>query len=300
MNIVMKTKTNLVAAIILLGIAFLPMVSLAQQLPEYSHYQNNPYLINPAVAGSIEQTPVYLTTRKQWMGFGKGAPSTTVLSAHKRVDNTAIGGYVFNDNFGNISRNGANLTYAYHARLNDEMQLSFAVSGSICKYNHDQSEYEHIESGDPAIFQSKISTIIPNSDIGVYLYSNSFFAGLSAMQLLNSKMILGFDNQDKNYTVNHYNLYAGYILPASETLDIQPSVLLKSANLNNNEIDINIRATFNNSFFVGATYSTSSAVSVLLGMHHKNYSFGYVYDYSLSNLAKYSHGTHEVLLGIVF
>jgi len=44
-----------------------------QQLPVYSQYMMNKFLINPAVAGSEGYTAFNLTSRKQWLGI-KDAP----------------------------------------------------------------------------------------------------------------------------------------------------------------------------------------------------------------------------------
>ena len=56
----------------------------AQQLPVYSQYIFNKYLINPAVAGADGYTSINLTTRQQWAGY-KGAPQTYSLSAQGRL-----------------------------------------------------------------------------------------------------------------------------------------------------------------------------------------------------------------------
>jgi type IX secretion system PorP/SprF family membrane protein len=44
-------------------------ISSAQQLPLYSQYIYNKFLINPAVAGSDGYTSLNLTARKQWVGL---------------------------------------------------------------------------------------------------------------------------------------------------------------------------------------------------------------------------------------
>ena len=52
----------------------------AQQEPTYSQYMLNPFLINPAAAGSEGTTSVNLTGREQWVGIN-GAPSTYTFTA---------------------------------------------------------------------------------------------------------------------------------------------------------------------------------------------------------------------------
>ena len=47
----------------------------AQQLPVYSQYMMNGFLINPAVAGHEGYTAINITAREQWLGM-KDAPGT--------------------------------------------------------------------------------------------------------------------------------------------------------------------------------------------------------------------------------
>ena len=51
------------------------VIGYGQQLPVYSQYMMNKFLINPAVAGSEGYTAFNLTSRKQWLGI-KDAPLT--------------------------------------------------------------------------------------------------------------------------------------------------------------------------------------------------------------------------------
>ena len=56
----------------------------AQQVPLYSQYMMNGFLLNPAVAGSEGYTAVNLTVREQWLGL-KDAPKTQALSGQTRM-----------------------------------------------------------------------------------------------------------------------------------------------------------------------------------------------------------------------
>jgi len=47
----------------------LQQTSHAQQLPLYSQYLYNKFLINPAVAGSDGFTSLNITAREQWVGY---------------------------------------------------------------------------------------------------------------------------------------------------------------------------------------------------------------------------------------
>jgi type IX secretion system PorP/SprF family membrane protein len=75
---------------ILFVLLILPLFSKGQQDPMYSQYMMNPYLINPAYAGSKGYTAYSLAARQQWLGFDNAkAPSTQALSVETRILQTS-------------------------------------------------------------------------------------------------------------------------------------------------------------------------------------------------------------------
>ncbi len=65
------------------GIGIVPVSS--QQLPRFSQYYSNEFLINPSVAGNDGRTIVNLAARKQWVGFYDYTPSSYLLSVQGRI-----------------------------------------------------------------------------------------------------------------------------------------------------------------------------------------------------------------------
>ena len=116
----------------------------AQQLPLYSQYMMNGFLLNPAITGSESYTPVRITARQQWIGI-EGAPSTQAISAHHpfKSKNMGVGGYLFNDKFGPVSRTGILTSYAYHINLNRmDSKLGFGLS--VCAFQYKMDELQFI------------------------------------------------------------------------------------------------------------------------------------------------------------
>jgi hypothetical protein len=53
--------------------------------------------------------------------------------------------------------------------------------------------------------------------------------------------------------------------------------------------------------WLGLSYRTKDALSVMLGYLHKNWMMvGYSFDYTTTRLRNYSSGTHEIVLGLRF
>src|SRR5512133_1613181 len=124
-------------------------LSEAQQLPTYSQYTFNKFLLNPAAAGSDGYTTISVVAREQWVGL-KETPRTHSITVDSRLlrnsfisKNASVrkkkrlssrsgrvgwAGHIFNDHYGPLDRTGIEGTYAYHIAF-DEGQISFGLSG---------------------------------------------------------------------------------------------------------------------------------------------------------------------------
>jgi len=67
------------------------------------------------------------------------------------------------------------------------------------------------------------------------------------------------------------------------------------------QLDISAKVTYLKKIWVGVGYRTEDAVYALIGYTYQdNLTFGYSYDYSLSDIRNYSFGTNEIFIGIRF
>ena len=64
-------------------------LAFGQQLPVYSQYLYNKFLINPSIAGSDGYTSVSLTAREQWVGYG-GAPINVYRVGNRLILNNGF------------------------------------------------------------------------------------------------------------------------------------------------------------------------------------------------------------------
>lgn len=268
----------------------------AQQLPLYSQYMNNELIINPAVSGTLDHSPLQLSFRNQWTGFN-GSPTTYVLSYHKKQkDNVGLGAVLFNDNTGGaINRTGLALSYAYHIPLSNG-KLSLSLAANINQYTFDSSELSPNDP-DPLIDGSSESSFVPDATFGAYYYTDKFFAGFSVPNLIETPININTAVDNTNSLIRHYFLHTGYKLEVNDNLDLQPSLMLKSIITTGVQYDLNLRALLKDKMWFGASYRDQDAVVLMYGVNYKNYFVGYSYDATLSDIRNYSSGSHEVFLG---
>ena len=302
----------------------------AQLRPQYTQYILNQYIINPAVAGIEPYTDIKLSHRQQWVGI-EDAPVTSYITVHGSIGATrensnptsrvpagenprgtyywdnylsaephhGWGVTVFNDKTGPISRLAAYGTYAYHVGLSATTSISGGINLGIVRNSLDMSKLEFDDPNDPVLGNSQaFNRIRPDLGAGIWLYSRSFFGGVSVMQILDQGMgsnAVAMPDQ-RGYPV--FIGTAGFRFMANEQINIIPSVVVRQTKGLPLGIDINAKALYLDRFWGGASYRVNNSVSAMVGMYVNSFlSIGYAYDYTLGNLGQYTGSTHEVVLG---
>jgi len=275
---------------------FVAISSNAQQLPLYSQYMNNELIINPAVSGTQSYSPLQISFRNQWAGFN-GSPNTQAISFHRRQKkNVGLGAVLFNDNTGGaINRTGMILSYAYHIPV-AKGKLSLALAANLNQYTFD-SEGLISNDPDPLIDGSSESSFVPDATFGAYYYSDKFFTGFSVHNLIQTPININTAVSYTNSLIRHYFLHTGYNHKINENISLQPSFMLKSVISTGVQYDVNLRATYKDQMWLGASYRNQDAIVMMYGINYKNYFAGYSYDITMSDIGNYSNGSHEVFLG---
>ena len=118
--------------------------------------------------------------------------------------------------------------------------------------------------------------------------------GFGINQLIQSKLNK-FDEFNNFYTgpnrlVRHYHLSASYSAPINDNIQLDPYVLLRSTFINPPQLELGVKSTFNEMFFVGLNYRNAESMIALLGLNYKNAVLAYSYDYPLGDIRSYSNG----------
>ncbi len=271
--------------------------AFAQQQPLYSQYMLNSFLLNPAIAGTDEASPIRLTLRQQWMGI-ENAPSTQAVSGHtllKSLANCGVGGFVYRDKFGPVSQTGIHGALAYHLKLNSNTNLSFGLSISGFQYVIDESELNIINPNDPSITGKTETIWVSDANSGLYLSNPHFYVGFSSTQLIQKNLRINENNLSS--MVRHYYLTSGYYLKLNDYYTLVPSILLKTTEFTPVQLDLNAQLNYKNLMFFAISYRPKDASIAMVGLKKERFQFGYAFDYTLSNISTYTHGSHELMIG---
>jgi len=296
--------------------------AFGQQLPLFSQYLYNKFLINPAVAGSDGYTSVSLTAREQWVGY-YGAPRTVSFSMQTRMlkksyilkqtrvkrqiyrpksdGKVGLGGYIFSDKNGLVQRTGFQASYAYHMWLQKSTQLSMGLALTGYHYKINEKEINFEDPNEPWLNNNlRRGMFVPDVTFGAYLLNANYCLGFSADQLFEASAKIG-SYAYKNFKINrHYYLFGSYDFSSGNYNVIQPSFILMMSEQFKPQADMGVTYIYNQDFWTGLAFRTSGALIANVGVKYENMFIGYAFDFTLQEIQRITYGTHEITFALKF
>jgi len=277
----------------------------AQQMALHSQFMLNDYALNPAISGTKGYTPLTLSVRRQWMGI-KEAPVTQFISGHGYLGyNIGMGAMLFNEASGPTRRTGVAVSGAYHILLksNDREQhtISLGLSGMLTQHYLDKEKLITYLPDDPTIIAAYNNQMVPDVNFGAYYHNeNKYYFGISAFNLIQTKKDLyNIPNDIKNNFVRNYYIIGGGDLNLNDKVTLHPSMVVQGIEALPIQIDFNVRGIYLDKFWLGGSYRHQDAVVAMVGYKYYEFSIGYAYDITLSNIRQFSSGSHEIVLTLL-
>jgi type IX secretion system PorP/SprF family membrane protein len=221
--------------LMLLSMVVSIFVSKGQQVPDFpvSYRLFNPFIFNPAIAGSKDFSSVDLLISNSGSSNSQAASGNLRISKSQKeyfssqstpeFTKIGAGGYLFNDRNDSSRNIGFGGTGSYHLQL-DKNALSFLSFGVSVKgiFN----DY----SGNSDLNKPAEKSFFPQIDAGVYYYSSSYYAGISVTNILGNP---GKPDSLGYYTIpcsRQFYLQAGYKIVVSKSLNIilEPFLIVNS------------------------------------------------------------------------
>lgn len=311
------------------------ITSFAQQLPHYTQYILNNYIINPAIAGIENYTDVKISHRHQWVGID-GAPVTTYLTIQsplkksdyeretatgfhasgenprgkaywqeytKAEPHAGIGLTILNDRTGPLNRFAAYGTFAYHLGISPRTSISAGISAGIKNTTLNADKLSFDVPVDPAVAGSGyLNRLSPDINAGIWLYSADYFAGLSAQNIIPTRLKFAEDTVKLvgGRLVPHLFLTAGYKYFLTDDITFLPSGLLKYIASTPISFDINAKFQYRDFMWLGGSYRYQDSFAAMVGINISNtINIGYSYDITTSRLNTVSNGSHEIVVGFL-
>lgn len=316
----------IIKAACLLHFCLFFQTAFAQQRPHYAQYNQNNFLLNPAIAGIESYADGRVGYRRQWAGLDE-APRTFYLTAHLPIANpdfeiepaspryvqprykrqsplpdahAGVGFTIVQDQAGPWSQLSMSVSGAYHYPLDDYWQVSGGISAGLTQHTLDFDRIRLATPRDPVVTTGKIAAFRPDFHAGLWLYSPEFFAGFSVQQLISNRLRFREGEYEwQGKLVPHFFFTTGYQLAITDDWDFLPSVMFKKAQNTPLSWDLNLKISYINHLWLGVSYRQRDALMAWIGTRFaQKFTVSYGYEYPLSVVQAASSGSHEIVLGL--
>ena len=279
----------------------------SQQDPQYTQYTYNQNVLNPAyVTNELGVINLGFMHRTQWVN-AVGAPKTYTFFAHTPItEKFEIGISFITDNIGDgtLKENNVYADFAYTLQLNEKHKLALGLKAGFTNFITsftnfkfpDDDPISGILVNDPAF--ENLNNTTPNFGIGAFYFTDDYYLGISAPNLINSKHLTE-KNGLKSIGGEEIHLFinAGYVYKLNRLIKLKPSMLLKTVKGSPLVIDASFNVLFNNRFESGLSYRINDSFSAMFNVRATdNLRIGYAFDYTTTNLSNFNSGTHEVFV----
>jgi type IX secretion system PorP/SprF family membrane protein len=274
------------------------VLAMSQQQTVYTNFLLNPYLYNPAYAGIDEGTRFSVSHRNQWLGFD-GAPVTNIVSGYSKLKKKplmAVGGMVISEKIGLLQRTLFYGTYSYHLKINKNTAMNFGLGVGGVQHRVRAYDARPYDKDDAFLSNQVLNGFAFDANAGAHLYTKNFFFGVSNQHMPNAKIL--WKNSLGRLT-SHFYLYTGYnyFIDSKKEWSVQPTLLVRTNSPAPYQLEFVLRGMYKEMFWIGAGYRQGSSASAMFGCDiNKQFMLGYAYDFTTTELNKYSSGSHEILL----
>jgi len=296
-------------AVILFGVSL-----NAQEQSIYQDYYLHPFLINPAFTGMFNYPVAELSAKKQWLGI-PDSPSTFTLSGNYRIgtydfydpkgllntgplelkNRMGLGLAFVHDRNGPLGYSGGVLSYAYHfpVKQGTEMSLGMAFTGSY--FTFDEGTLRPVQPDDALLYSDNRNQFRYNFNLGTSIHSTTYYIGLSVLKILHDRS----ENNNEVGFASSFYLTGGYKFNIGKQLILEPAATVKKVYTEPVSVDLFSKLYYKRFNWISLSYGSSGKLSCMLGIRLYDHLYaGYVFEYSLSSIARYNFASHQISIGL--
>lgn len=297
-----KIKTGLLICIT----AFFCTHANAQQLYKISNYMQHNFLTNPAAVGANGHATFGAAYRSQWQGID-GGPTTAVIFGDTYFSkmNTGLGIVLYSDKTGPTSRSGGELNLSYSIKFDNDhkKRLMIGIGGQLIQFKVDKAKIADAIPNDPLLASSG-SSLKADANAGIYYRSNTLNLGISAKQLIQSK--LDFIKTAGNPEGRLYRQYTGtisYDIKTDAVNILQPHFEVRYQPEAPVDFAGGITLYHKDMFHIGGSYQYNKAYTLFAGvkfMHRLSINYAFEAYTAPVGLFEKGYSAHELMLRFFF
>ncbi len=310
---------------LIIGSIFCQNNLLQAQDPQFSQYYAAPLYLNPALVGINQKGRIGFNYRNQWPNLDANFETfATYFDYHFEDYHSSIGLIFTNDREGIAGLNSSTIGFQYAYQLQLTPQWAFRPGVELA-YTYQDINFDKLVFGDqlsntglngnPTMeANTGLATRFFDLSLGGVFYNPSLWLGVAVHHILEPNQSIAGGNAPLDRKISVHGGYRIFFNPATQKATSKERSFTPSFNYQTqgdfDQLDLGVYFTIS-PLLVGVWYrgvpiknlggvANNEAVIFMLGLQTNRVTFGYSFDYTLSQLRIGTGGAHEISIAYSF
>jgi type IX secretion system PorP/SprF family membrane protein len=233
----------------------------AQQDPNFTLYNFNMNIINPAFAGIKDSPELNLVYRSQYLGIDD-APRTISMAFSKPMgNNLGLGISVINDRVFVLTETDIAIDVSYKLQLGEKTNLYFGLKAGGGFTNIDLTRA--FNGGNDPLFQENQDFFNPHLGAGINIQNEKFYISISTPNFLRGERYIKQGNiPSAAVDQSHFYMGGGYNFTLNENLTLTPRVMMRTVEGAPTSYDVGASLDIQERFLAGVNYRVDEMVAI--------------------------------------
>jgi len=268
-----------------------------QNTPAFRQFYFNPYLYNPAFAGTYDFAEVSLFYRQQWLGFNQSPSAGGFSFLYPSQNRVSLGMNFLTQETVALRTTSTQVTFAYRIPITSKQFLFFGLS-AVTGY-HDLNLDGVNYSNDPTVLSAASNQFYGDANFGLIYQLGGLHFGFALPRLFGQPNFSPQDLVNVRYAQLRNQLYSLKYKFKSGNFSFEPYALYRINRDLYNWWEGAVIVYFKDKIWMGGSYNNTQGLGFFLGMDFKErLQVGYSYELPAPNSEFISTSSHEVHLKI--
>ena len=283
-----QTRTTMRNSIItLVTITFALLITnkaAAQQDPNFTLYNFNMNIINPAFAGIKESPELNLVYRSQYLGIDDSPRTISMAYSKAMGNNIGLGISVINDRVFILDQTDIALDISYKLKVSEGTNIYFGIKAGGGFTNIDLTRSN--APGNDLLFSQNQSFFNPHVGAGINIANDNFYISISTPNFLKGERYEKQGNTPVAAINNsHFYLGGGYHIGLNDNLTLTPRFMMRTVEGAPTSYDAGASLDIGDKYTIGANARLEETTSIYgLIRIIKKLRLGFAYDISATDI----------------
>ena len=232
----------------------------AQQDPNFTLYNFNMNIINPAFAGIKDSPELNLVYRNQYLGIDDSPRTISMAYSRPMGKNLGIGISVINDRVFVLTETDIAIDISYRLQVGEATSLYFGLKAGGGFTNIDLTRA--FNGGNDPLFQENQDFFNPHIGAGINIQNEKFYISVSTPNFLRGERYIKQGNiPSAAVDQSHFYMGGGYHFTINENLTLTPRVMMRSVEGAPTSYDVGASLDIQKRFIAGVNYRVDELTS---------------------------------------